>query len=166
MCWFITIGIPATARDALARNPVSRCRLALTPQTATPTTALFPSGLSCVLVTRGGCACELVAKTSDDAAAIDALRARGIRAGWSAAKIARAIDGRRVGEPRLSEAAVAFRQFVAELVRETGTVWLFAHFHAGNPETDAVEAMAAAVLNVDEFVRAGFPADTLVTVRA
>lgn len=164
MCWFITIAVPATAQGLIAGGTAARGQLSLTPQTATPTTALFPSGARCALITHGGCACALFAVPRDDTSALDALRARGIRAGWSAAKLARAIDGRRAREPRLGEAAAAFRQFVADLAREAGTVWLFAHFHASSPHTDAVGATDSTVLDVAAFLRSGFPPDTLARV--
>jgi hypothetical protein len=55
---------------------------------------------------------------------------------------------------------------VAELVGTLGSVSLFAHFYSGNQHEQAVGLPKAAAIGVQTFSEAGFPPDTVTTVRA
>ena len=152
---------------AQAYRPLQFTRLA-----PSPTVAVFPVGASCIEVTHGGCSCDLYSAPPEPGEAEDQLaraRQKLERKGWSASKIERALEtkatgGLRPGRPR--ESAVAFKAFVAELVATLGSVDLFAHFYSGNQHEQAVGSPKAAAISLRGFSEAGFPADTVITVRA
>jgi hypothetical protein len=159
VCWFVTVGVPQAARQKMESIAQAHRPLQFTSLAPSPTVAVFPVGTSCIEVTHGGCSCDLYS----------APRQRLERKGWSASKIKRALEtkatgGARTGRPR--ESAVAFKAFVAELIATLGSVDLFAHFYSGNQHEQAVGSPKAAAINLRSFVEAGFPADTVTTVRA
>jgi hypothetical protein len=170
MCWFVTLAVPDSSLDALDRICAAYQRgLAFRRLQDTPTARVFPAGTTCVQVTAGGCSCGLFAEPGRDGApSLDKERAKLEAKGWSGAKVERALQAKvdsasRPG-PRLA-AAADFIALVGTLVNETGKVHLHAHFHSGDQDTAEVAPVAVATLPLEEFLRAGFAPDTLVTLR-
>ena len=172
MCWFVTVGVPQGARQTMESIAKAHRPLQFSPLPTTPTVAVFPAGASCMEVTHGGCSCDLYSAPPEPGQAEDQLaraRQRLERKGWSASKIERALEakatgGLRRGRPR--EAATAFKAFIAELVGILGSVHVFAHFYSGNQHEQAVGSPKAAAISLQSFAEAGFPPDTITSVRA
>jgi hypothetical protein len=168
MCWFITIGVPARIAQTIGTHAHG---IDLAPFGGSPTAALFPAGLSCVVATRGGCSCDLM-EFPASRSTLDEVkeRARLARRGWPSAKIERAIASKRDSlsrpqEPQSDSGAVALRELVADLVRASGSVHLFTTMYSGNIHTEAVEVCGTAALTLAAFEQSMLEPSTLTVVR-
>jgi hypothetical protein len=166
VCWFITVGVPDRHRGALELAIETRRDLFFSAAEGADAAA-FPPGSRCVLVTVGGCSCDLyrdpLASPSLDLAK---ERARLARKGWPPAKIERALgekqhSAERPVPPR--SAMAAFDDFLAGVCREAGAVQVLARFKGGQEPADAP---ATGTMKLASFISDGFPRDTVVTVRA
>lgn len=93
--------------------------------------------------------------------------ARLLHKGWSVAKVERALAANAEGaaRPKLrSEALVCFRQLVADIVKQVGTVHLYARFVSGVPQYEPTHTVATAIISLADFERSGFSEDTVTTV--
>jgi hypothetical protein len=120
-------------------------------------------------VTDGGCSCSLRPQaTADEAVDDGAEQARYARKGWSAAKIARAIEAKRAARARHKPSAgpQAFCLSIQALVRAGSEVAIISHFYDGHFVEEIVSVGARASISLNEFLHSlgAFPDDTLVTI--
>ena len=173
VCWFVTIAVAGVHRAALEKRLLARSiALQFALLSTTPTAALFRADAACAEITHGGCSCDLYAAPLEPGKIESALakeRQRLIRKGWSSSKIDRSLKQRAESAARPSkrgEAADAFRALVAELAEELDEVEVYAHFYSGNPHEEVVGLPESSSVSLRQFLDAGFPPDTVVTVRA
>jgi hypothetical protein len=169
MCWFLTLAVADAALAALDRAAETHRRtLSVHAPGDTPTTRAFPRGMTCMEVTAGGCSCGIY-RSPGSVDGVDVVRERAklIAKGWSNAKVERALAAKIDSNARTKAEDTApadFKALVTGLVDHAGTVVLHAHFHHGNQRSAEVPPPATATLSLDDFLRAGFAPDTLVTL--
>lgn len=168
MCWFITIGVPARIASTIAARSHG---IDLMPFDDSPTTSLFPAGLSCFVATHGGCSCDLMEFPASERRFDEAkARARLARRGWPDAKIDRAVASKRESlsrpvEPKRGTGVAALRELIADLVRASGRVYLLAHIYSGNIHSEAAEVCARMELTLVEFEQTMLEESTMTSVR-
>lgn len=126
----------------------------------------FPRECGAVLVvTHGGCSCDLVGggRTGFDE---PREREKLARKGWSAAKIDRAIAGKRPSGAR-SDTQESFRARVSEEAQLAGELYAYAHLFKGNIALEEVPPAQESETTplVLDAVPAAWPIDRLVCVR-
>jgi hypothetical protein len=131
--------------------------------------AAIPNSPVILDVTDGVCSCRLRPQaTADEAVVEGAERARYARKGWSAAKIARAIEAKRAtrGRHKSSSSPQSFCLSVEALVRSGSEVAIISHFYHGSFAEEVLSVGARASMSLNDFVGSlsAFPDDTLVTV--
>jgi hypothetical protein len=172
VCWFVTLAVPQRNHQAMEHVAEGNRAFHFTHLASTPTTRLFPVNASCIEITHGGCSCDFYsAPVEAGREENDAAREhrRLVRKGWSPSKIERHLQSKMESalRPTLHRKAVAaFNTLIADLVARLGTLELFAHFYNGNQREEAVSPRAPVPVTLAVFLEAGFPPDTIVTVRA
>ena len=150
MCRFLFLGLPARHHDRL-RAELANVDVQLAPTANARVRAAFPPGDAVLVVTNGGCSCDL----SDSPAArfdADAERAKLLAKAWSPAKIERAVAGRRpLPDPRF----VAFRDALARVVRAVGGARVLVLDVRGDVERAAVDDPPRAALSLDAHLARG-----------
>jgi hypothetical protein len=164
MCVFVVVSVAGFRGDAA--RPFRERGFVAEPFTTELGGSLPPNGTR-LSITDGHCACSLAAaispRTAFDA---DRERHRYERKGWSAAKIERAIDAKRVAHEKPDGRADYARAFVAaieELAVSPARVTLFA-----TDINSSFQVTGSARLRLSDFVSRGgdFPESTLVTLDA
>lgn len=125
MCYFITVELPRACTEAPAPFVLRACQQPLQPR----------NGGRLVEITDGHCACGLVRGGGGDEGRI---AARYQKKGWSAAKIARALDGHRATAARRSQGPAVLESWLAALAREHGAVPVFIHWASAPLDPAAV----------------------------
>jgi len=146
MCYFLFVAVQEHALDSFSEELVRRGFSSIETQNRTIRSA-FPRECRVCLVTRGGCSCDLRATHGapfDEAAEKQKLS----RKGWSEAKIARAIQGRR---PSLGPWLAQLRDTLAATVRDGGKPSLFGKWFSGDPETEMVDVATVRTLSLAEY---------------
>lgn len=115
MCYFVTVELPAELAELPAGLVLRECRHALHPR----------RGGRLVEVTDGHCSCDFVRGHGDDE---ERLATRYRKQGWSAARIARALEGYRAAAGRRCDKAAVFESWLAELATGHGSVPVFVHW--------------------------------------
>ena len=129
--------------------------------------AAMPQDSLLLDVTDGGCSCSICVRS---VAVFDvaAERARYARKGWSAAKVARAIEAKHAahGRPKVNSKAQQFCLTVEALARAGASIALISHFYDGLFAEEVVSVGARAQISLPDFLKnqGVFPADTLVTI--
>ncbi|MCA9233266.1 MAG: hypothetical protein KDA57_21660 [Planctomycetales bacterium] len=168
MCWFVTIAVPTASGQLVAQLASMYPPLSVTPVHSGPTKQLFPEGRVCFEITHGGCSCDLFPESQPDAAELlEKERAHLAKKGWSAAKIARAIEAKAQSMARPKHTrpeSGMFRSLVCDLVQRDFDVRAFAHFYGGNQRTESIPPVPEAHVSVQAFRQSGFPPDTVVRV--
>ena len=168
MCHLLTIGISGGSG-----NPTDIFRaqgLHVEPAVNPHVRSAMPNGAVLLDVTDGGCSCSIcVPSIADRAVDEEAARARYARKGWSAAKIARAIESKQAahGRRKPSSRAQQFCLSVEALARSGSHIALISHFYDGRFAEEVVSVGARAQMSLQDFIVAvgAFPKDTLVTIR-
>ena len=164
MCVFVVVAVAGFRGDAA--RPFRERGFVAEPVTSALGGSLPLDGTR-LLITDGHCACSLAAaispRTAFDA---DRERQRYERKGWSAAKIERAIDAKRVTHEKPDGKVDYARQFVAaieELAVSRARVTLFA-----TDIDSSFHVMGSARRSLGDLVSGGgdFPESTLVTLDA
>lgn len=172
MCWFVTIAVDPRSRNVIERALAERGILTLEWVESTPTTNVFPAGVSCAQITDGSCSCALYSKPAEPGrleGELAAERRRLEKKRWSSSKIDRAISAKAESAARPSrftEAADAFKALTAYLVGELGAVQVFAHFYSGNQHREAVGLPERSSVSLHQFLVTGFPPNQVVTIYA
>jgi len=140
---------------------------------ATPTrnpTVLHALGGAPYDVTDGHCACSFyVASAAVDRveAKINSARERYEKAGWSQAKIDRALEAKSRSHSRRARApALDFPGAIGALIRAGADVRLLCHFYAGRFDEEVFDVASAITMALDSpaFQRSLFPTDAVVTL--
>ena len=147
MCAFLTLAIPAHTAGAIAREPAPGLYAA--PQ-ANRSLAAHLGGRAAFLVTAGGCSCGLYVPERARSE-LDAARRKYEKRGWTEAKIARALHGRR-GVVGLRDDV---RELVARLAETTGEVGVFVHVYSGDVQAEDVGAPVAGLVAIPAALRSG-----------
>jgi hypothetical protein len=138
--------------------------------TSSPTSKIFSDTSWCVEVTHGGCSCGLYTEPPAPGkleADLHRQRQRLLLKGWSSTKIERSLKAKSESSARPGrnhEAAEAFSSLVAALVGKIGYVDVFAHAYTGNQYEESVGTPERGSVSLDQFLEAGFPSDTVVSV--
>lgn len=109
------------------------------------------------VVSHQGCSCDIYAAKPFDE---DAERARYRKKGWSAAKIERALAGRR---PKTQPVCELFKDAFAATVRSCGSARILAHNFKGNVDTESIGSPPLTTITLDHYLsRQGrYPADVV-----
>ncbi len=171
MCWFVTIGTRSTSEQLACRSDGLTFTASKNPHVA----KLFAPNDVRFEVTHGGCSCDLYSPPSSgsDAFVERVLAADRYRAkGWGEAKIARALrasdDAKlsSIGKSKETGCERAFRELIAEPIRESGSIRVFAHMYSSSVLNEVVECKARRRIGLAEFLASGFAPDELVEVVA
>jgi hypothetical protein len=164
MCYFITVGVPTEAKDSF---------LEITPESLdvaavgnAHVSGAIGSRYTTFALTSGGCSCGLFTsqRAIDPATHLPAQFARRIAryrdAGWSAAKIQRAVDDaeqalRHQGRD-WTGLAPKVRQFLAKACDACGQLFVLVHFYHDDLESPVFEIRRGPTLTVDQLL-AGDP---------
>jgi len=168
MCHLLTIGISGGSG-----NPTEIFRthgLHAEPAVNPHVRAAMPNGSVLLDVTEGGCSCSIRARSTADAAVDEeAERVRYARKGWSAAKIARAIESKQAahGRRKPSSGVQPFCLSVEALVRAGSEIALISHFYNGLFAEEVVSVGVRAQMSLQDFLGSlgAFPEDTLMTIK-
>jgi hypothetical protein len=173
MCWFLTLGIIASGAadvEALGRQ---RAGLGVRPSKNPYLAAIFPKDDLRFELTHAGCSCALAPEAPERTPAhSETLRHRYERQGWSAAKIARALQAAEAAQSkrrqRREEAAAKrlFREAIVEQARRSGSVRVFLHFYRGSQDAEEVVCSGRRRVGAGEFGQGDLPEDVLVEVIA
>lgn len=162
MCYFVFVGI-RPAHHALLVERFTQVGFQLLGTENADILAAFPKADAVSIVVHGGCSCDLYAEraTSFDEAA---ARAAYQKKKWSAAKIERAIQGKRPLERPVHK---SFREEFAVVVRATGDARLFSHSFCGEVDTERVVAKGHSKLPLQQYLAQGgvYPPDVVHDVR-
>ena len=148
MCYFVFVGVDSAFRKRA--EDLGQAGVEVRDSEAPVVNALFSTRDAVVSVTRGGCSCGI---QGSGVQKFDQERERRKyeKKGWSNTKIERALAGRRRGDhPEF----VRFRDALAELVREIGSVRIFAHWFSGDVLTEPVPRRPAKRISLDQYLAA------------
>lgn len=168
MCHLLTIGISGGSGNPteIFRTHGLHAEAAVNPDVR----AAMPNGSVLLDVTDGGCSCSIRTRSiADPAVDEEAERGRYARKGWSAAKIARAIESKQAAHERRkpSSRAQQFCQSIEALARAGSEIALISHFYEGLFAEEVVSVGARAQTSLQDFLSSlgAFPEDTLVTIK-
>jgi hypothetical protein len=143
MCYFLTIAVPSRHAELLEQlfQPEFQTQAITNPHAATA----FPPDYVPRVIASGFCSCDLFA--SPDRAQTDdftaQLRLKYQRAGWSEAKIQRAIEQAEVSRGRSPRPERGLRRDVIDRLRKlaetAGAVGVFAHWYTGDLASETLE---------------------------
>jgi hypothetical protein len=133
MCTFLTVGVPPS-RQAPLERALRAAGLHVERQPNPAVAALFPAGRSLLLVTHGGCSCDLVPPSVKEET--PTLAKRGLTKG----QLARALEQRRRNAPRERPE----RRALVAVLEQHRPAEVFFQAVSGDPRTEPVRAGEAA----------------------
>ncbi len=157
MCYFLTIAVPL--KHALPVEQFFPDEFHIQATTNPTAAAALPSEFVPHLVTVGLCSCGLYSKPDSrtDIDRLNALRQKHEAAGWSKAKIDRAINqmeasasNRERREPGLRNDVV---KALSKLCRSAGRIALFVHWYGGAVDTESLDLVRTTPCAYDDFVQ-------------
>lgn len=166
MCYFVTLGVPALGADAVLR--ALGASFDVRPSRNPSVRAAFPKNDKLFEITHGGCSCDLVEATSPPPHDNQRQREKYRRMGWSDAKIARALDGRRSAHQRRRQAdAPMLAPAIAGLAEASGGARLLVHMYSGDIDREVVMPLGKQSVLVHDLVAKGgaLPEDVVVDIR-
>jgi hypothetical protein len=162
VCYFLTVGIPANARDVVTL--FGEAGLTARENTNPGIQALFPQGTAAFWVTTIQCSCDLdprPRKRFNEAAA----RARYAKRGWSKTKIDRAIEAKR---PALPPKVRKLHDALTKMVDVVGTVHLYGRVYHGDQDREQVSPTGRVETTLSAFLHdeGRFAEDVVLALRA
>ena len=172
MCYFIALGVPATA-DSRLLDEFGRGFMLLPTSSASICRAL-PSAFKARLLTSGMCSCDLYVKPGiqPPETPTEELRTRYRKRGWSEVKIDRAVSQAtaksEIVQPAFSGLRADVAAGVVAVAQSEGSIALVVHWFSGDVETEGFAVSPGPRLRGADFYAAAesLPADTLVWVDA
>jgi hypothetical protein len=155
MCFFLTVAVPAKNVDRIDEvfGPALACRPSNNPTVA----RAMPRGYAARTATVGGCSCDLYARpgAASPADSADHLRRKYEKRGWSAAKIARAIEQAAKHGATTNRPANGLRSDIIDRLRQlcqaAGGVSLLIHWYHGDVDTEPITPAVTRGCGVDDL---------------
>lgn len=157
MCHFLTVAVPVRHIDRIDETFSGPFQTHTTANRSV--IAAFPAGFAARLVTSGGCSCSLYARpnSSGEADRWAHLRRKKEAAGWSSAKIDRALQQIMARASNSNRPESGLRGDVAErlatLCRVAASVAFVVHWYSGDVETEPLSLVPALPCHCDDLHR-------------